>query len=119
MTRRSHRRRGMVRSYTATGGRAIPSRATLDEATLLKADPKLPMAGLNAQSHRVMDLCRAGVLSVAEVAAHLQMPGAVTKVIVSALVDSGHLVAVAPFVPAAQKHDREFLKKVLRGLQSI
>lgn len=46
MTAHGRQRRGMVRSYTATGGRATPSRTTLDEATLLIADPKVPRAGL-------------------------------------------------------------------------
>jgi hypothetical protein len=119
MSPRGHRRHGVVRSYTATGGRATPSRTSLDEATLLIADPKLPLAGLQAQAYRVMDLCLPGVLSVSEVAHHLQLPGAVTKVIVSGLVDSGHLVARAPFTPTADQHDEDFLRRVLHGLQQL
>lgn len=119
MTPPGRQKRGMVRSYTATGGRARPSRSTLDEATLLIADPKMPLAGLAAQAYRVMDLCLPGVLSVSEVAYHLQLPGAVTKVVVSDLVDSGHLVARAPFVPAAHQHDEDFLRRVLHGLQQL
>ncbi|KOT46755.1 hypothetical protein ADK41_00660 [Streptomyces caelestis] len=119
MTAHGRQRRGMVRSYTATGGRATPSRTTLDEATLLIADPNVPLAGLGAQAYRVMDLCLPGVLAVSEVAVHLELPGAVTKVIVSGLVDSGHLVARAPFVPAAEQHDEDFLRRVLDGLQKL
>ncbi|SFD65258.1 MULTISPECIES: DUF742 domain-containing protein [Streptomyces] len=119
MTAPRRRAAGMVRSYTATGGRVVPTRRSLDGATLLKADATVALAGLPAQARRVMELCRPGVLSVAEVAFHLRMPGAVTRVIVSSLVDSGHLTAVAPFVPAAQQHDRDFLKRVLRGLQRM
>ncbi|MBG0817561.1 DUF742 domain-containing protein [Planomonospora sp. ID82291] len=119
MSPRGHRRNGVVRSYTATGGRAAPSRTSLDEATLLIADPKLPLAGLQAQAYRVMDLCLPGVLSVSEVAHHLRLPGAVTKVVVSGLVDSGHLVARAPFTPTADQHDEDFLRRVLHGLQQL
>ncbi|WP_327153242.1 DUF742 domain-containing protein [Streptomyces tubercidicus] len=119
MTAHGRQRRGMVRSYTATGGRATPSRTTLDEATLLIADPKVPRAGLRAQAYRVMELCLPGVLAVSEVAVHLELPGAVTKVIVCGLVDSGHLVARAPFVPAAEQHDEDFLRRVLHGLHKL
>ncbi|MFD3422427.1 DUF742 domain-containing protein [Streptomyces decoyicus] len=119
MTSHGRQRRGMVRSYTAMDGRATPSRSTLDEVTLLIADPKMPLAGMGAQAHRVMDLCLPGVLAVSEVAAHLELPGAVTKVIVSGLVDSGHLVARAPFVPTAEQHDEGLLRRVLHGLQKL
>lgn len=119
MTPGAHQRRGMVRSYTATGGRAVPSRTTLDEATLLKADPGAVVAGLPAQAYRVMEMCLGGVLAVADVAAGLELPGAVVKVVVSGLVDSGHLVARDPFVRAASQHDVDFLKRVLSGLQQL
>ncbi|WP_030548234.1 DUF742 domain-containing protein [Streptomyces albus] len=118
MTPPAHRRRGMVRSYTVTGGRATPSRTSLDEATLLIADHKMPLTGLSSHAHRVMDLCLPGVLSVAEVGHHLQLPGAVTKVIVSGLVDSGHLVARSP-VPAAQQHDMALLERILDALHAL
>jgi hypothetical protein len=119
MTPRGHQRRGMVRSYTATGGRAAPSRITLDEATLLKADAGAAVAGLPAQAYRVMEMCLGGVLAVADVAAGLQLPGAVAKVVVSGLVDSGHLIARDPFVPTSVQHDTDFLKRVLSGLHQL
>lgn len=114
-----HRRQGLVRSYTATGGRAVPSRSSLDEATLLIADPAVERAGLGAQEHRVMDLCLPGTVSIGEVAARLELPGAVTKVIVSGLVDSKHLVSRSPFVPAAAGADDDFLRKLLDALHKL
>ncbi|TDC95559.1 DUF742 domain-containing protein [Nonomuraea deserti] len=109
----------MIRSHTATGGDAIPSRGSLDDATLLVAETGAPPAGLPAQAHRVMDLCLPGVLSVSEVAYHLQLPGAVVKVIVSKLIDSGHLIARAPYAPLAGQHDENFLRQVLDALQKL
>ncbi|MFE5842053.1 DUF742 domain-containing protein [Streptomyces niveus] len=114
-----HRRQGLVRSYTATGGRVVPSRSSLDEATLLRADPKVERAGLGAQARRVMDLCLPGVVSIAEVAARLGLPVAVTKVIVSDLVDSKHLMSRSPYVPAADGADEEFLERVLDALHKL
>jgi hypothetical protein len=109
----------MVRSYTVTEGEGAAPAAGLDAATLLVADPDQSLAGLLAQSRRVMDLCLPGVLSVSEVAAHLQLPGAIVKVLVARLVDSGHLTARAPFVPAASPHSADILRKVLKALEKL
>ncbi|MEU4233302.1 DUF742 domain-containing protein [Nonomuraea sp. NPDC026600] len=119
MTGPRHRRAGMVRSHTATDGNATPAPGRLDDATLLLADPNRPRTGLAAQARRVMDLCQPGVLSVSEVAYHLRLPGAVVKVIVSRLVNSGHLAARAPFVPAAGQYSEDLLQEVLHALQKL
>ncbi|MEW2401355.1 DUF742 domain-containing protein [Streptomyces sp. NPDC046862] len=108
----------MVRPYTPTGGQATPSRRTLDLATLLIADRDKPLQGLSAHAHRVMQHCLPGALSLAEVSADLQLPGAVTKVVVASLVDSGHLISRSP-VPAAQQHDKRLLERILDGLHKL
>ncbi|MFF8902481.1 DUF742 domain-containing protein [Streptomyces lydicus] len=108
----------MVRPYTPTGGRAEPTRRTLDVATLLIADPNKPLAGLDAHSHRLMQHCLPGVLSLAEVSADLQLPAAVTKFLVASLVDSGHLVSRSP-VPAAQQTNRHLLERILDALHQL
>ncbi|GAA1644423.1 DUF742 domain-containing protein [Nonomuraea maheshkhaliensis] len=120
MSHSRHRRAGMVRSHTATGGDLTPARQGLDAATLLLADATRPVTGLAAQPRRVMELCLPGVLSVSEVAAHLHLPGPVVRVIVSRLLDSGHLSARAPFVPTASSpHSAEVLRKVLVALEKL
>ncbi|MEU7316545.1 DUF742 domain-containing protein [Streptomyces sp. NPDC007083] len=118
MTPRGRRRSGMVRPYTPAGGQATPTRKSLDLATLLIADRDKPLHGLSAHAHRVMEHCLPGALSIAEVSADLQLPGAVTKVVVSSLVDSGHLISRAP-VPEAQQHDKELLERILHGLHKL
>lgn len=112
------RRGGMVRSFTPTEGEAEATRRSLDETTLLFADEKVPRHRLGVEERRVMELCLPGVLSVVEVSAHLRLPCTVTKVVVSALVDSGHLLARAP-VPAARHHDPKLLEKILDGLHAL
>lgn len=111
-------RAGLVRPYAVTGGVAQPTRQTLDLAVLLMADPKRPSAGLEAEPYRVVELCRPGRLSVAEVSHHLGLPAAVTRIVVSRLVDSGHLIARAP-VPAAEQRDAAFLERLLGGLRAL
>lgn len=105
----------MVRPYTPTGGQATPTRRSLDLATLLIADHSKPLHGLDAHAYRVMEHCLPGALSVAEVSADLHLPGAVTKVLVASLVDSGHLISRSP-VAAAQQPDRQLLESLLDGL---
>ncbi|MER6630299.1 DUF742 domain-containing protein [Streptomyces sp. NPDC000987] len=107
----------LVRSYVVTDGRAHPTRNTLDLVTLLIAADDLPLAGLNPEKRRLMELCRPGALSVAEVAGHLALPVSVTKVLIADLMDSGHIVTRAP-VPAARPSDLTILQEVLDALRA-
>ncbi|MFE1783243.1 DUF742 domain-containing protein [Streptomyces sp. NPDC059506] len=107
----------MIRPYTPTGGRTTPSRRSLDLVTLLIADHDRPPEGLSLESDRIVQLCRDGWLSIAEVSAHLNLPGAVTKVLVSTLIDSGHLISRDP-VPPARHHDPHLLERILSGLRA-
>jgi hypothetical protein len=100
---------------------AAPEPAPLrtDHATLLSLAPSAPRAGLGVQARRVLTLCAPGVVSVAEVAAHLEMPGGVIRALVADLVARGNLLAADPFVPLAQPHEKEFLERILDGLQQL
>jgi hypothetical protein len=96
-----------------------PPRLRTDHATLLSLAPAAPRDGLGVQARRVLALCAPGVVSVAEVAAHLQMPGGVVRALVADLVARGNLLAADPFVPLAQPHEKEFLERILDGLQKL
>lgn len=75
------------------------------------------MAGLSPEKHRVVELCRGGALSVAEVAAYLALPVSVTKVLLSDLVDSGHIMTRAA-VAEPELPDDHLLREVLDGLRA-
>ncbi|MDL2076034.1 DUF742 domain-containing protein [Streptomyces sp. GXMU-J15] len=107
----------LVRSYVVTDGRAHPTRNTLDLVTLLIAVDDPPLDGLNPEKRRVVEVCRPGALSLAEVAGHLSLPVAVTKVLVADLMDSGHIVTRAP-IPAARPADARILQEVLDALRA-
>lgn len=110
------RRERLVRTHVVTGGRAHPTRNTLDLVTLVHGNTS--GAGvLTPEQRRVVDLCQGGSLSVAEVAAHLALPAAVTKVLLSDLIDSGHVIAYAP-PPPTQGPSIELLQEVLDGLRA-
>jgi hypothetical protein len=109
-------RHGLVRAYVMTDGRAHPSRDVFDLVTLVIA-VKSAQDGLSPEKRRVIDLCRGGALSVAEVAAHLRVPVSVTKVLLGDLVDSGHIVTRGP-IPTAEPPESGILQEVLDGLRA-
>lgn len=108
--------RALVRPHVVTGGRAHPTRNIFDLVTLVTAS-RTQVAGLNPEKRKVMELCQGGALSVAEVAAHLALPVSVTKVLLSDLVDSGHIVTRASATEPDEPSDR-LLREVLDGLRA-
>lgn len=113
-------RRRLVPSYLATAGRARPSRNALDRLTLLysTADDLPALGGRRPEEQRLLDLLRPGALSLAEAAAHLQLPVSVVKVLVADLINAGHLHTRAP-APDAELPDRHTLEKLLDGLRAF
>lgn len=112
-----HRReRALVRPHVVTGGRAHPTRNTFDVVTVVVATRET-VAGLSPEKRRLMELCRGGPLSVAEIAAHLSLPISVTKVLLSDLLDSGHITTHAA-LPRTVRPDLQLLKDVLDGLRA-
>ncbi|MEU6534873.1 DUF742 domain-containing protein [Streptomyces sp. NPDC047000] len=104
----------LVRPFTVSNGRTRPTVA-LDLMSQVLATGTTPLGCLGPEYTRALDLCAAPV-SVAEVAAHLRLPAAVTKVLLSDLVDCGTLAAKSP----AHHHDptdRSLLEAVLDGLR--
>lgn len=114
---RGRRERGLVRPYVVTDGRAHPTRNTFDLVTLVFAARDLPLSGLSPEKRRMMELCRGGALSVAEVAGHLALPVSVTKVLLADLVDSGH-ISTRPPIPQALLPEAQLLQEVLDGLRA-
>ncbi|QKW08531.1 DUF742 domain-containing protein [Streptomyces sp. NA04227] len=108
---------GFIRSYVITNGRDLPAADGLSLVTLVTIAPdRVPPARLSPELSRVWELCSGGYLSVAEVAARLELPVGVVRLLLTDLTDQGHLLRrAAP--PPAQLVDRKILKEVLHGLQ--
>ncbi|MDK0523453.1 DUF742 domain-containing protein [Streptomyces sp. ML-6] len=104
----------LIRPYTVSNGRTRPT-AVLDLLSLVMATGTEPQTHLGPEHSVALGLCE-GPTSVAEIAAHLRLPAAVTKVLVSDLVDCG---AVTAHPPAFQDMptDRSLLEAVLDGLR--
>jgi hypothetical protein len=111
----SRRDPDLVRAYVRTGGRTRASRE-LDLVTLVLA-AKDPSPGASPDARQVLNLCsRRSALSIAEVAAYLDLPPSVVKIVISDLLDTEHLVIPTP---AAVLPEISLLEEVLNGLRAL
>ncbi|OEU86835.1 hypothetical protein DB35_24820 [Streptomyces abyssalis] len=110
-------RRGPVRPYVLTGGRARPRQRLAVETLLETVDPEgtdLPVTA-SRQERMLWRMCRHR-LSVAESAAHLGLSVSVVTILACDLIDAGYLVTRSQ-VPKAQLPDVHILQEVLDGLR--
>jgi len=107
--------RALVRPHVVTGGRAHPSRNVFDLVTLVIAVGDR-QAGLGPEQRRIVRLCQGGALSVVEIAGHLRLPVGVTRVLLSDLMDGGHVTTRA--ASTAQQPRLQLLQEVLDGLRA-
>lgn len=105
-----------VRPYVITGGRAGAGGTPLPWETLVTATGTAAPETLQPEYRMILTHCR-GLLSVAEVAAHLGQPPSVVQVLLADLLDWG-LILSRPPVPRAERADAATLRKVLHGLES-
>ncbi|MFJ1747820.1 MULTISPECIES: DUF742 domain-containing protein [unclassified Streptomyces] len=108
-----------LRPYVITKGRSRPSSNTVGiEALLIAADPvpELPVSATR-EERALVRMCER-LLSLAEAAAHLELPVSLVKVLASDLVDSGHLSARSS-IPQAVLPESQLLQEVLDGLRRL
>jgi hypothetical protein len=104
----------LVRPYTVSNGRTRPSVA-MDLLSMVIATGQLPRDPLDPDHARALALCRSAA-TVAEIAAHLRLPAAITKVVLSDLVDWGAAQTRAPY-PIAGPTNHSVLERLIDGLQ--
>jgi hypothetical protein len=109
-----------VRPYTLTRGRTRPGREDLRLEALVRG---VAPAGPNetTERRRILELTGAGILSVAELSAHLSLPLGVVRVLVGDLADDG-LVVVHSGTPQSQTpaaSQLKVLESVLDGISSL
>ncbi|MFJ9691006.1 DUF742 domain-containing protein [Kitasatospora sp. NPDC101183] len=114
----------LVRPYAVTGGRTGEGRR-FDLIALVvteQPDPLLAPAGAEQPSGpeqaRILDLCRGAPLSVAELAADLDLPVGVVRVLLGDLLAAG-LIRVNRPVPPALLPDERILQEVVHGLRAL
>ncbi|WP_110945959.1 DUF742 domain-containing protein [Streptomyces avicenniae] len=107
----------LVRPFTVCGGRTRPA-ARLDLLTLVTATGRRIRRRLGPEHAQVLGACR-GPASVAEIAAYVGLPAAVTKVLLSDLLDSGAVTVSPPLPPGRCPTDPDLLRAVLHGLRQL
>ncbi|MDX3071494.1 DUF742 domain-containing protein [Streptomyces sp. NPDC088354] len=122
----------MVRAYTITGGRTRPdSDGDVDLiAVMVAAGTTRPghavhtaaatvsEDGLDDEHLTLLDLCRDGPLSVADLASEADLAVGVVRVLLGDLLREGHLRAIRP-VPPAELPDVGVLQDVINGLRAL
>ncbi|MCW6008454.1 DUF742 domain-containing protein [Micromonospora sp. CPCC 205371] len=109
----------VVRPYAMTRGRTQPARGEFDLISLVVATRSVPSvaAGLQPEHVTIMRLCQRP-LSVAEVAAHLNLPLGIVRVLLGDLLDKGYILAREP-QPASHMPPERIFKAVINGLRSL
>jgi hypothetical protein len=106
----------LVRPYAVTGGRTGVLH-DLDLITLVVAVDQDAYARIAEPDHALVLRVCAHPCSVAEVAAHLDQPLGVAKVLISDLIECGLLVCSSGSQPTAP--DLSMMQKVLNGIRNL
>ena len=110
----------LVRPFAVTRGRAGKDLHSLDIITLVVAvRPEAEAATLDREYGEILRMCQRRPLSIAEIAAHLNLLVAAVKVLVSDLINSGHLIFRSPPPPAQGRPDIKLLQAVLDGVRKL
>jgi hypothetical protein len=108
----------LVRPYAMTRGRTQPANRDLDMITLVvAAKDDVDTVALDADYVTILQMCRQP-MSVAEVAAHLDVPIVVVKVLLSDLVERGEVIARNP-ARNVKVPDMNLLQAVLDGVRRL
>ncbi|WP_330255131.1 DUF742 domain-containing protein [Nocardia sp. NBC_00565] len=110
----------LVRPFAVARGRTRDTRYELDMITLVVAlQPDAGLLRTEPEYAQITRLCEFPQ-SVAEVAAQIYLPIALTKVLISDLIDDGHLSFRSP--SQAQRSDFDdinLLRTVLHGIRNL
>ncbi|MFJ9455623.1 DUF742 domain-containing protein [Kitasatospora sp. NPDC101447] len=115
----------LVRPYTMTRGRTGAGQQQLDLIAVVVSDlpdpalaPDAPEPPAGPEQARILALCRGTPLSVAELAAELDLPVGVVRVLLGDLLAAG-LIRVKRPVPPALLPDERILQEVIHGLRAL
>ncbi|MEU4315964.1 DUF742 domain-containing protein [Nocardia sp. NPDC024068] len=109
----------LVRPYAITRGRTMGAGHDLDMLTVVvKARGAPPLRRSEPEYIDIVHLCTEAQ-TVAEVAAALKLPLAVTKILVGDLIGDGHLIFRAPVQMESGPGDFNILRAVLDGIRKI
>lgn len=109
----------LVRPFAVTRGRAGRDLHKLDILTMvMAARSEIDVTGLDPEYREILRLCQHRILSIVEIAAHMNLLLAAVKVLISDLIDAGLLIHRPPR-PAAPVPNIELLQAVLDGVRKL
>jgi hypothetical protein len=106
----------LVRPYAVTGGRTRADTIGLDLITLVVA-VREPTGHLEPESLRILRVCQQPI-SVVEVAAHVDLPLQVVKVLLSDLITQ-NLMIYRTATPMTEAPSQHVLQAVLDGIRKL
>jgi hypothetical protein len=107
----------LIRPYTLTGGRTQPARTDIELISLISTvRPPTRAERLQPEQHQLLGLCRTPTALV-EVAARLDLPIAVVRVLLGDLLDQELVSVSSP--SAAGIPDAHFLQAVIDGIRRL
>jgi hypothetical protein len=107
-----------LRPYAITRGRTRHSRHSFTLITLIAARfaHRTESERLGPEEHQILDLCRNRAVAVAEIAAHLDLPVSVVKVLCGDLLNDSLILVQAP--PGQEDQPSlDLIEKVIHGLR--
>jgi Protein of unknown function (DUF742) len=107
----------LVRPYAMTGGRTRGNEHELNMITLVLTVAAPTDGALGWERDEILRRCRTPK-SVAEIAAAVDLPMTVVKVLISDLMDRGYVVSRSP-VLARHLQNASFLQVVLDGIEQL
>lgn len=111
----------LIRPFAVTRGRAGRDLYKLDLITLVVAvRPVSDVARLDREYGDILRMCQGRPMSIAEIAAQLNLLLAAVKVLVSDLIESGHLIFRSPpDTSTGRRPNIELLQAVLDGVRKL
>jgi len=109
----------VVRPYTVTGGRSQPRTGDLDLLTYVEAlyAPEADLIHLQPEHRAILSMTATGV-SVAEIAARVDLPLGVVRVLIGDLIQE-NLVVCFDSGMSSRPPDENVLKAVIDGLRAL
>ena len=109
----------VVRPYAVTGGRTRPTNRVLELVALVSTTHRghAALGELEPEQSAIAILCQR-IQSIVEIAAQLEMPIGVARVLVGDMLDAGLVSVHRPQRPT-ERPDRALMEKVLDGLQTL
>ncbi|MBX6389076.1 MAG: DUF742 domain-containing protein [Frankia sp.] len=109
----------VVRPYAVTGGRTRPNKGTLELVALVTTTPhgRVAAGSLDPEQRAIALLCQR-LQSIVEIAARLNMPVGVVRVLVGDMLDAGLVTVHRPARPT-NRPDQALIERVLDGLQAL